>query len=109
MTKFCILRALTSKRVAEVANQLMDIFLMFGAPHILQSDNGREFTACVIEELKGMWPNLVIVYGKPRHPQSQGSVERLNCDIKDMLCAWLHENNTTDWSVGLKFVQFMKN
>jgi len=26
----------------EVAYQLMDIFYMFGAPFILQSDNGRE-------------------------------------------------------------------
>jgi hypothetical protein len=28
-----------------VGFQLLDIFLLFGAPHILQSDNGREFTA----------------------------------------------------------------
>ncbi|XP_068229601.1 uncharacterized protein [Palaemon carinicauda] len=38
-----------------------------------------------------------------------GSVERANCDIKDMLVAWLSDNNTTDWTVGLKFVQFQKN
>ena len=50
-----------------------------------------------------------MVHGKPRHPQSQGSVERLNCDIKDMLIAWLGDNNTSDWPVGLKFVQFSKN
>ena len=82
---------------------------MLGAPRILQSDNGREFTASVIGELKSMWSDLVMVHGKPRHPQSQGSVERLNCDIKDMLVAWLAEHNSTDWAVGLKFVQFMKN
>ena len=50
-----------------------------------------------------------MVHGKPRHPQSQGSVERLNCDIKDMLIAWMGDNSSTDWPVGLKFVQFMKN
>ncbi|XP_068213461.1 uncharacterized protein [Palaemon carinicauda] len=50
-----------------------------------------------------------MVYGKPRHPQSQGSVERANCDMKDMLVAWLSDNNTTDWTVDLKFVQFQKN
>ena len=55
--------------------------------HILQSDNGREF-AGVVEELKLMWPELVIVNGKPRHPQSKGSVERSNGDIHhDMLSA----------------------
>ncbi|XP_064080656.1 KRAB-A domain-containing protein 2-like [Macrobrachium nipponense] len=109
LTKFCVLRPLTSKRAAEVAYQLFDIFLLLGAPEILQSDNGSEFTACVITELKLLWPDLVMVHGKPRHPQSQGSVERANCDIKDMLVAWLSDNNTTDWTVGLKFVQFQKN
>ncbi|XP_068201828.1 KRAB-A domain-containing protein 2-like [Palaemon carinicauda] len=61
------------------------------------------------QELKLLWPDFVTVHGKPRHPQSQGSVERANCDIKDMLVAWLSDNNTTDWTVGLKFVQFQKN
>ena len=87
----------------------MDIFLLVGAPQILQSDNGSEFTASVITELKQLWPDLLMVHGKPRYPQSQGSVERLNCDIKDMLIAWLGDNNTSDWPVGLKFVQFSKN
>jgi hypothetical protein len=41
-----------SKRAAEVAYQLTDIFLLLGAPHILQSDNSREFTANIITELK---------------------------------------------------------
>ncbi|KAK6195883.1 hypothetical protein SNE40_001219 [Patella caerulea] len=50
-----------------------------------------------------------MVHGKPRHPQSQGSVERLNCDVKDMLTAWLGDNDSTDWPMGLRFVQFQKN
>lgn len=109
LTKFCVLRPLTSKRAAEVAFHLLDIFLLLGAPHILQSDNGSEFTASVIVELKLMWPELLMVHGKPRHPQSQGSVERLNCDVKDMLIAWLGDHDITDWTTGLKFVQFSKN
>ena len=94
LTKFVILRPLTSKRAVEVAFQLLDIFLLFGAPAILQSDNGSEFTAQVITELRQMWPQLKLVHGKPRHPQSQGSVERTNADIKDMLVAWMNDNNT---------------
>ena len=46
---------------------------------------------------------------KPRHPQSQGSVERANGDIKDMPVAWLADSNTQDRTVGIKFVQFHKN
>lgn len=109
LTKFVILRPLSSKRAAEVAYQLLDIFLLFGAPAILQSDNGSEFTAQVITELKQLWPQLIMVHGKPRHPQSQGSVERANSDIKDMLVAWMSDNKTQDWTVGLKFVQQQKN
>ena len=56
-----------------------------------------------------MWPDLVIVHGKPRHPQSRGSVERANCDIKDMLIAWMSDNDTRDSTVGFTFVQFQKN
>ena len=47
---------------------LLDIFLTFGAPATLQSDNGREF----ITELTTLWPELKLVTGRPRHPQSQG-------------------------------------
>jgi hypothetical protein len=54
LTKFAVLRPLTSKLAAEVGFQLLDIFLFFGAPHILQSHNGREFTANIIKELKDM-------------------------------------------------------
>jgi transposase InsO family protein len=106
LTKFSILRPLKSKRAAEVAYQLTDIFLLLGAPHILQSDNGREFTANIITELKLLWPELKLVHGRPRHPQSQGSVERANADIKSMIISWTHENNNTHWSERLRFVQF---
>ena len=73
LSKFVQLRALTTKRAAEVAKCLVDIFCTFGAPAILQSDNGREFTAKVIEECTALWPGLKIVHGQPRHSQSQVS------------------------------------
>jgi hypothetical protein len=41
------------------------------------------------------------------HPQSQGSVERANADIKEMI-SWMNDNDTTPWSEGLRFVQFQK-
>ncbi|XP_068242266.1 KRAB-A domain-containing protein 2-like [Palaemon carinicauda] len=109
LTKFVILRALTTKRAAEVAHTLLDIFLLIGAPSILQSNNGTEFTVKLITELKLFWARLIMAHGKPRHPQSQGSVERANGDIKDMLVAWMGDNDTNDWSIGIKFVQFQKN
>jgi len=88
----------------------MDIFCMFGAPFILQSDNGREFANKIIQNLADMWPCVMkLVHGKPRHSQSQGSVERSNQDVRDMLVAWMSDKNTKTWSEGLRFIQIKKH
>lgn len=92
-----------------MAYHLNDIFLTIGAPCILQSDNGREFVNNVISELANLWPELKILHGKPRHSQSQGSVERANQDIENMIGSWMKDNVSTKWSEGLRYVQFMKN
>ena len=84
---------------------------------ILQSDNGDEFVAAVIVELKLLWSELVLVNGRPRHSQSQGSIERSNQDVSNMVLNWCHDNNSAKWSlkydnnsaIGLKFVKFHKN
>lgn len=108
-SKFNVLRPMQSKTAAEVAHNLIDIFCLLSPPAILQSDNGREFVAKVIEEMKTIWPELRIVHGTPRHPQSQGSIERSNDDIKQMLIAWTIDNQTSQWAEGLRFVMFQKN
>ncbi len=77
-----------------------------GAPLILQSDNGPEFVAKIIHELKTMYNGSS---ERPRHPQSQGSVERANGDVKNMLSLWLKDNNTKDWPLGIRIVQQQKN
>ena len=56
-----------------------------------------------------MWDEHKIVHGKPRHSQSQRSVERANQDIEKMWATWLGTNKTTHWSEGLRFIKFMKN
>jgi IS30 family transposase len=72
---------LKTKSAVEVAKNLLPIFATFGAPKILQSDNGREFVNKVVTEVVARWPACKIVHGKPRHSQSQGSVERANRDV----------------------------
>ena len=70
-TKFCMLFPLITKRAHEVAYRLLDVFCLTGPCSILHSDNGREFANEVIQELELLWPGLIMVSGKPRHPQSQ--------------------------------------
>ena len=108
-TKFVWLRALKTKRAEEVASQLIEVFSILGPPAILQSDNGREFTNSVISELKMLWPTVLIINGRPRHPQSQGSIERTHEDLKPMINSWCTENKTKDWPTALKFVTLAKN
>ncbi|XP_060864326.1 KRAB-A domain-containing protein 2-like [Metopolophium dirhodum] len=67
LTKFVNLRPLSNKHAEEVAYVLLDIFTTFGAPAILQSDNGRAFSNKIVEELCSMWKDLKLVHGKPRH------------------------------------------
>ncbi|KRZ10756.1 SCAN domain-containing protein 3 [Trichinella zimbabwensis] len=83
-TKFCILSPLKSKRAEEVASKLLEIFLTFGAPSILQSDNER----------KTCWPELKLVTGRPSHPQSKSAVERLNGIVQDKLAIWIVHETT---------------
>ncbi|XP_071053562.1 KRAB-A domain-containing protein 2-like [Onthophagus taurus] len=109
LTKFVVLRSLKTKRATDVTHHLLDIFLTFGAPCILHSDNGREFVNSVLKELASYWSELKLVNGKPRHSQSQGSVERAKKDVENMLASWMHDNKRTNWSKGLRYVQFMKN
>ena len=109
LTKFTVLRPIKRKTKEEVGHHLMDIFCLFGAPYILQCNNGREFANKVIKHLAEQWPGMKIVHGKPRHPQSQGSVERSNQVVRDMAIAWMADNNTTAWSEGLRFIQSKKN
>ena len=92
----------------KVAYQLMDIFCMFGAPSILQSDNDREFANKIIQNLADVWPGMKPVHGKQRHSQNQGPVERSNQDVRDMLVAWVSDNTKT-WSEGLRFIQRKKH
>ena len=109
LTKFCVLQPFKSKRPTEVAAPILDLFLFLGAPAILQSDKGPELTAHGISEIKDIWTALFMDHGKARHPQSQGSVERSNGDIKDMSAVWLTDNDKHDLVTDITCVQFQKN
>jgi hypothetical protein len=98
-----------NKKPATVASKLLPLFLQQGAPMILQSDNGREFVAKVIEELMKIWKDCKIVHGSPCHPQSQGSVERANADVESMVTQWMEDEKSKNWSWGIKFIAHKKN
>ena len=82
-------------------------FAYFGLPKILQSDNGKEFkNAYVVNKIKTWDGECQVIYGRPRHPQSQGLVEQSNGTVERMLAAGMEQNKTEKWSSLLPIIQF---
>ena len=104
-SKFNFAYAIESKTAINVANVLnMQIFPYFGVPRILHSDNGREFVNHVIEGLQAMWhTEIQLVSGRPRHPQSQGLVERAHQTLQKKLGGGIMKSKlkTQPWSEWL--------
>jgi transposase InsO family protein len=77
-SKFLVAVPMKNKEAVTVATHLVkDVFKILGPPVILQSDNGKEFVAEVITHICNIL-NIKIKHGRPRHPQAQGQIERLN-------------------------------
>jgi hypothetical protein len=53
-----MIRPLKSKTAEEVALQLVDIFSILGAPVLLHTDNGREFTASKVKFINFNYNNF---------------------------------------------------
>lgn len=73
-SRFLWLRPLTDKYAHDVADELYNIYVEFGAPRVFQSDQGTEFKQEV--ELLCSKLQARVIHGRPRHPQSQGKIER---------------------------------
>ena len=93
ITKWVVLKPLGKKCAEELESTLVAIFYTLGAPNILQSDSGKEFdNALLFETLNMLWPSTKIIHGKPRKPQSQGSVENANCRVENILqVCWIEK------------------
>jgi hypothetical protein len=100
---------LKTKSSSEVANALLPHLLTFGAPSILQCDNGTEFLKNTITLLNTLCPETKIVRGRPRHPRSQGLIERSNEVFKSKLASFLEENPSMGWAKAHMFVTAQMN
>ncbi|CAF2953549.1 unnamed protein product [Rotaria sp. Silwood2] len=87
---------LESKEAELVAEKLLNQFSLFGAPCILQSDNGKEFVARVIKT----WVDLAILNGRIRHSETHRLIERSNRTLAMALYRWMQHNRTDNWSAA---------
>ena len=113
-TGYVWLRGLPQKSASHTASCLEPIFGDYGYPRILQTDNGKEFTGrMLLEELYARCPGLLTVYGRPRTPRDQGSVENMNKHVKARIFKMEEELRQRgirpNWTTCLGSVQFELN
>jgi hypothetical protein len=62
-----------------------------------------------IKEPKNFWPVLTLVNGKLRKSTTQGSVERCNGDVENVIKKHMVDSKTKKWAAALPRIQFQKN
>ncbi len=95
--------ALPDHQAMTVADVLVtEVFLRFGVPRIIHSDQGREFES---DLFKGICALLEVQKTRttPYRPQSDGQVERFNRTLIAMLSKLCSENQK-DWDDHLPYV-----
>ena len=80
------------------------IFMQYGVPKALQSDQGTNFVSTLFQQVMeqlGIQQYIATAY----HPQSQGALERLHQTLKSMLRKYCFDNEQ-DWDNGLIYVLY---
>jgi hypothetical protein len=108
ISSFQQLRAIKSKKAILVANVIDEIIGIFGPLEIIQSDNGKEFIAEVIQLLAERW-KIRLINGRPRRPQTQGLVEQANSTVQARLSKWKREHGSGKWTAALPQIAYSIN
>ena len=105
-TKFHWALPLKSKQAEPITKFLLDTFRTFGAPHAYHSDNGGEFiNERMAEVMKIM--GCEHKRGKPRHPQTQGLIERANATVKSKIQKLAREEGWTQHGQNFEWRQYL--
>jgi hypothetical protein len=108
VTKWAEAAALPIAGAQQVADFFLnEVLLRHGAPRKLTTDQGKCFTAKMMQKVvRAMETNHQTTTAY--HPQANGLVERLNHTLADMLSMYVSRDHT-DWDVTLPFVRFAYN
>ena len=84
-TRYPWFRPVPTKSAEDVAFALYEIILDAGVvPRVLQSDQGKEFVAAIMQEFIRLL-GARQVFSMALHPQTQGVVERLHQELRKVL------------------------
>lgn len=102
-TKWAEAIPLRNQTAATVTTELVNLFTKFGIPHILHSDQGRNFESTLLKqtlEAFGVSKSRTTAY----HPQGDGMVERFNRSLLQLLRTYVEQE--TDWERFLPLVLY---
>ncbi len=105
---------LKAKSGMDVSSTLSSLFFMLGPPQIFQSDNGEEFINKEMDALIKEF-DISFLHSRPRHPQTQGQVERFNQTLTRSLQKFIYEESEGHiegdkvWTKYLSRVVYMYN
>lgn len=125
-SKFAWAKAFPTQEADPIARYIFELFLNeLKYPEILQSDNGKSFLAKTMKDLLGLFDTKQ-KNSRPRHPKTNGQIERFNGTLKSKLrehlkkepnAPWAHlvpivvaeYNNTRHSTIGRKPVEVFRN
>lgn len=107
-SKFTVLVPLTDKTAYTVSKSLVDrVLYIYGIPHEIVSDGGKEFTNNVLRELS-LHLGVELHTTTPYHQQSNGIAERKGQTVLNVLRA-ICKPDQSDWDLCLLMTQFAVN
>ena len=91
LTKHSQAYNLSDKTAKSVVNALLIYFQHFGTPLRIHCDSGREFDNSLLRDLCLLY-DIKLTFSSVGHPQSNGSVERFNATLLEMIRAHMTKN-----------------
>ena len=101
------MHAISRQTTEEVREKLLEWICRYGIPTCIHLDHGTCLTSRAFEEFCSRYA-VKHAMSTPYHPQGNGSVERLNRSLGEMLSK-LVASNQLDWQKHLPEIQFAHN
>jgi len=99
MTKFVVGAAVPDLQAETTAQVLLKLIHHYGAPTVLVTDQGKDYTSNIIKAVNQL-NGIRKIKTTAHHPQSNGQVENQNRTLKDMLAAFCNRFQN-DWDAYL--------
>ncbi|XP_065177095.1 uncharacterized protein LOC135806835 [Sycon ciliatum] len=103
-TKWVEIAPLQRHDAASVAAAFVRMCQVWGAPDSVRTDNGTEFCNAIVSSLFSVM-GVTVRTGAVRHPQSQGSAERMNRTVLGLMRKVL-DSSTGDWLLDLDMLLY---